>query len=236
MLYDLELVGFHADVENGPLPLRFDFKTDAVPQGDGRWQRLGNGQKVFTGHASGVITINVREADSVEREINRVALGEPQRTLIGHFRHEVGHYVWDVLIKDQPQQLKAFTDVFGDPYQPAYGDALKRHYAQGPPADWPERFISPYASMHPWEDFAETWQAYLDIFGTLELLASYGWLHQQTAIADLPARIDAYVRTGVSLNELNRNAGLLPLIPEMFSKPVREKLAQIHACLGSGSA
>src|SRR4029453_7649108 len=110
---------------------------------------------VVTGHAEGVITLNVAEADSDYRERHRDSLKEPYRTIIGHLRHELGHYYWDVLIRDS-DWLPRFRDLFGDE-QASYADALERHYADGPPADWGPRFISAYAASHPWEDWAETW-------------------------------------------------------------------------------
>lgn len=231
MLYELDLVGLHADFEDGALPLCFDFITNALPQGEGRWIDLIGGERIYTGHADGVITINVREADSIEREKSRVALGESQRTLVGHFRHEVGHYVWDLLIKDDPVRLDRFKQDFGDPYEPSYSAAMKQHYEQGAPADWRSRYISAYSSMHPWEDWAETWHAYLELRGTLEMLVSVGWLGPEVIQKSLELQIDAYVEVGVVINEINRNAGLLPLVPEWFIEPVRSKLAHIHGCI-----
>jgi hypothetical protein len=48
--------------------------------------------RVLTGHDSGLVTVNIAEADDAEREARRNAMGEPYRTLLGHFRHEVGHF------------------------------------------------------------------------------------------------------------------------------------------------
>ena len=86
-------------------------------------------------------------------------MGEPYRTLLGHFRHEVGHYYWDLLVRDGGR-LEACRAVFGDDRED-YGEALKRHYAEGAPADWQANFVSAYATTHAWEDFAETWAHYL---------------------------------------------------------------------------
>jgi hypothetical protein len=87
--------------------------------------------------------------------------------LLGHFRHEVGHYFWDRLVATDPHQLEEFRVLFGDDRQD-YGEALKRHYDEGAPANWQDTYISMYATMHPWEDFAETWAHYLHIVDTLE--------------------------------------------------------------------
>ena len=127
-------------------------------------------ESVMTGHAMGVITINIAEADDAERERRRMEMGEPYRTLLGHMRHESGHYYWDQLIHDQPP-LERFRQLFGDE-QIDYGAALKTHYAQGAPGDWQTRFVSAYASAHPWEDWAETWAHYLHMVDTLETAAA----------------------------------------------------------------
>ncbi len=81
-------------------PLAFDFKADVIPKNN-LWRSGSNSEKVYTGHDNGRITINIREADDVEREKLRVEMDEAQRTLIGHFRHEIGHYYWDMLVKGQ---------------------------------------------------------------------------------------------------------------------------------------
>src|SRR5689334_7822508 len=114
--------------------------------------------RVLTGHANGVITVNVAEADDAERERRRVQMHEPYRTLLGHFRHESGHYYWDRLVNDS-DRLDGFRALFGDE-RADYAEALRRHHAQGPPAGWPDRFVTAYASAHPWEDWAESWAHY----------------------------------------------------------------------------
>ena len=54
---------------------------------------------VITGHDDGLITLDLAEGDDGYRESLRVRLDEPYRTLLGHLRHEVGHYYWDVLVE-----------------------------------------------------------------------------------------------------------------------------------------
>ena len=126
----------------------------------------------MTGHDNGVITININEADDAERERMRNEMGEAYRTLLGHFRHEIGHYYWDRLIADGGR-LDKFRETFGDE-QRDYTEALQQHYANGPPADWQNNFVSAYASSHPWEDFAETWAHYFHMIDTLELARAFG--------------------------------------------------------------
>ncbi len=127
---------------------------------------------VHTGHADGVITLNVQEADDAWREARRSALGEPYRTLLGHLRHEAGHYYWQRLVEHSPW-LEPWREEFGDERQD-YAGALKKHYEQGAPADWNLRFVSAYASSHPWEDWAETWAHYMHMVDTLDTARSFG--------------------------------------------------------------
>lgn len=140
--------------------LAFDFLADPIGPGS---------EHVLTGHDNGLITLNVAEADSSEREKMRAEMGENYRTLLGHFRHELGHYYWDRLIRDDPARLAEFRALFGDE-SADYDVALQNHYANGAPPDWEMRHISAYAASHPWEDFAETWAHYLHITDTLEMV------------------------------------------------------------------
>jgi hypothetical protein len=203
---------------------------------------------ILTGHADGVITLNIAEADDVERERRRHDLHEPYRTLLGHFRHEVGHYYWDRLIKDTPR-IDQFRERFGDERED-YGQALERHYQQGPPADWQERFVSAYASSHPWEDWAETWAHYLHMTDTLETAAACG-LSLRPGRADEPTLkspppapgsrrfasfdrvIESWFPLTYVLNNLNRGMGLPDGYPFVLSAPAVDKLRFVHETLNS---
>jgi hypothetical protein len=205
--------------------------------------------KILTGHDDGLITINLNEADDALREKLRTAMGEPYRTLLGHFRHEVGHYFWDVLVRDAGR-LEACRAVFGDE-RADYGEALKKHYANGAPADWQENFISSYATAHPWEDFAETWAHYLHIIDTLETASAFGLrIHPQTTKnralhADIdfdPHRapsmtrlIDTWLPLTFAVNSLNRSMGHNDLYPFIVSAPVVKKLEFIHEIIRAGA-
>jgi len=197
---------------------------------------------ILTGHAEGLITINLAEADDAERERRRHSLGEPYRTLLGHFRHEVGHYYWDRLI-DGTDRLEPFRARFGDE-RADYGEALKRHYEAGAPADWQSRLITPYANAHPWEDWAESWAHYLHMVDTLETAAACG-LALQPRRADeplLPNSADIFRNKDATfdkmiaawfplthvLNNLNRGLGLPDGYPFVVSAPAIEKLRFIH--------
>lgn len=215
--------------------LAFDFLADTETPFSERG-------KVLTGHAKGLITINIKEADPAERERMRGKLDEPYRTLLGHFRHESGHYYWDRLIRQTPW-LPEYRTVFGDE-QRDYGHALEQHYQQGPPSDWQVHFISGYAAMHPWEDWAETWAHYLHIVDTLETAWQFGMGTRArvgndacTAVrhdfdpyreAKIETLIDYWLPLVFALNSLNRSMGHEHAYPFVISPAVVEKLGFVH--------
>ncbi|MEW6453145.1 MAG: putative zinc-binding peptidase [Pseudomonadota bacterium] len=220
------------DPEDG---LAFDFLSSdaASPHG-------GNAP-VLTGHAYGVITINLAEADDAERERQRSQMGEPYRTLLGHFRHEIAHYYWDRLIANTPY-IDEFRNVFGDE-RADYGAALQNHYNNGPPPDWPERFVTSYASAHPWEDFAETWAHYFHMIDTLETARAHGLsvrpkVSHGAAMtitidfdphnAEMARIIEAWLPLTFAVNSINRSMGLPDLYPFVLAPVVIMKLAFIH--------
>ena len=199
-------------------------------------------QKVMTGHDNGLITIALTEADDIERERRRLEMGEPYRTLLGHFRHEVGHYFWDILVRDSGK-LDACRAAFGDDSMD-YGEALRRHYAEGPPPDWQQRFVSAYATTHPWEDFAETWAHYLHIVDTLEMAGEFGMEVRppidrtgglSARIAFDPYRAEnfdqvvaAWLPFTFAINSVARAMGARDLYPFILSPDVIRKLGFIH--------
>jgi hypothetical protein len=194
---------------------------------------------VMTGHNNGLITLALKEADDVVREQVREAMGEPYRTLLGHFRHESGHYFWDRLVAPDPEILQSFRALFGDERE-NYVAALKKHYADGAPPDWQENFLSAYASAHPWEDFAESWAHYLHIVDTLETAAGFDLSvvtrRKTTRItfdphnaASMQQLIDAWLPITFTVNGLNRSMGQSDLYPFLLSPGTIAKLAFIHA-------
>jgi hypothetical protein len=194
---------------------------------------------VTTGHADGVVTLDLAEVDPVVRERNRTELDEPYRTVLGHLRHEIGHYYQPLLVTD----WERCRELFGDDRED-YGAAMERHYASGPPPDWPERFVSAYATMHPWEDWAETFAHYLHIRDVLQTAVAYGVtvsgplvlaadaapLYSYPAAsgtADIRALLDAWLPLTYALNAINRSLGEADLYPFVLAPPVIEKLAFI---------
>jgi hypothetical protein len=225
LFYGLDLIGLpRGTAEDGfDPPLSFDFKADAIPV-EGGWRPM-QGERVFTGHARGKITINIREADDAERERIRVDMGESYRTLMGHFRHEIGHYYWELLIRNRREPQ--FAAVFGDHNNPSYAEAVDRHYRQGPPADWVKRFPTAYASMHPWEDWAETFAAYLEMVSTLDTGAAWG-LTPMPRLDDLDGMIREHQHLGLATNEVNRSMGLPDVLVRNLVPPVVDKMRFIH--------
>ncbi len=200
------------------------------------------GPRVMTGHDNGLITLAIEEADDAERERRRTVMHEPYRTLLGHFRHEVGHYFWDLLVRDGGL-IEPWRKIFGDETVD-YGAALQAYYANGAVANWRENFISAYASSHPWEDFAETWAHYLHIVDTLEMARAFGIIVQPRLArpGELDAQVDfdpyrvrdpspliqAWVPLSNALNSLNRTMGMLDAYPFVLPPAVVDKVSAIH--------
>lgn len=236
LVYQLQKIGLalftKKDDENG---LCFDFVAQQ------------NDPSLMTGHADGVVTILLREADSVQREQIRKQLFEPYRTLIGHLRHEVGHYFWDRLVYRSPEALAEFRTIFGDE-QTNYADALKEYYKVGAPNNWQDSFISKYATSHSWEDWAETWAHYLHIMDMVETAYFFGLnVKPIEYIKDMQAKVtfDPYtifdfdkilatcVPLSFAVNSINRAMGVPDVYPFVISQPVVQKLKFIHRLLWS---
>ncbi len=178
---------------------------------------------VMIGHRAGVITINIHEADDSRRHAVREAMWERYRTLLGHFRHESGHYFWDLLTAND---IEGFRRLFGDDRQD-YEQALRYHYEAGPPPNWNHDYISAYATAHPLEDWAETWAHYMHIVDGLETA-------RENALGPPPvghsweARVAAWMEVAVRINELNRSLGTPDPYPFVLTPAVQEKLGFIH--------
>jgi hypothetical protein len=187
---------------------------------------------VRTGHATGVITINVSEADDVQREITRSLMNEAYRTPLGHCRHESGHYFYDRLVRHS-EFKPGFTRIFGDP-DSDYEQALAAYYASPPAAD-PANFISVYARSHPMEDWAECWAHYLHIYDTLETASTNGLLEDTPDPVDFEQWIGEWMTFSVTLNELNRSMGLVDAYPFSLTDRVIQKLEFISSVVNHQS-
>lgn len=205
---------------------------------------------VLTGHADGVITLDVQEADDAWREARRNALGEPYRTLLGHLRHETGHYYWQRLVQRSPW-LEPWRAVFGDERQD-YIAALKQHYDVGAPADWNQRFVSAYASSHPWEDWAETWAHYLHLVDTLDTARSFGLDAEHVELdyerfgaealsepegpgAPFLRMVNSWIELTGAINELSRSMGVPDFYPFVLSVPAVRKLHLVHRVIADAA-
>jgi hypothetical protein len=203
--------------EDEQFGLAFDIKADT------------DGERVLTGHADGLITLNLGEADAATREKMRLDMKERYRTLLGHFRHEVGHYYFRLLVENGGP-VEDFRRLFGDE-RADYSASLKAHYAktQGTPNP---AFISAYAEAHPWEDFAETFAHYLHMIDTLEtahhLGLSLGRSAKPADGSDLDALLTEWGNLAIALNMLNRSMGLADAYPFAITDAVRAKLAFVH--------
>src|SRR6185295_3152587 len=105
-----------------------------------------------------------------------------------------------------------------------------------------------YASMHAWEDWAETWAHYLHMVDTLETARSFGLaLRPRPASEDAPAQPPVAVRRldphsfddlvrgwlplTIAMNSLNRSMGLPDPYPFVLGEPALEKLRFVHTVI-----
>ncbi|XUY27365.1 zinc-binding metallopeptidase family protein [Agrobacterium sp. rho-8.1] len=216
--------------------LVFDFLVDEVAAD-------GSIIPAMTGHDEGLIAIRAAESDDATREQIKSNMNEPYRTMLGHFRHEVGHFIWNKLVRDA-NRLDACRAVFGDD-RADYGEALKRNYDQGPQLGWQQSFISSYASVHPWEDFAECFAHYLHIVDTLETAHAFGIAIEPEGHQELEADVSfdpyrarsakqlvsAWIPLSVALNSMQRSMGEADLYPFVLAPAVVDKLEFMHQLL-----
>lgn len=215
---ELPIVGRSEDEQNG---LGFDLLSS-------------ENRKVITGHANGLITLDLAEGDDVHREQLRVSMDEPYRTLIGHFRHEIGHYFQMALVGSGDRRPR-FEELFGNP-DDDYQAALDRHYNDGPPDNWRSDYVSSYATMHPAEDWAETFAHYLHIRDTLDTAAAFAMAPAGATLdSALPGEvgferiIELWLPLSWSLNQINRSMGHQDLYPFVLPARVLEKMAFVHS-------
>ena len=213
------------------------------------------GLRVTTGHENGLITLNILEADDLYRERERHSLGEPYRTLVGHFRHELGHYYWDrfFLPPEAAPLLEECRALFGDE-RADYATALAQHYANGPVPTWPDTHISSYAASHPWEDWAETWAQCLHIMDGAETARAFGWASESVPLPFTPFRpsavcaggagndgdflqmLNGWAKLAPALNELAASMGHATMNPFVFSEAAVRKILFVHKMVATAAA
>jgi hypothetical protein len=208
----------------------------------------GSVSTVLTGHDNGLITLNIAEADDAVREKIRLAMREPLRTLLGHFRHEIGHYYWDRLVRGS-KVIDRYRSLFGNE-EANYEEALKKYYSSGPPPNWQDNYISAYATAHPWEDWAESWAHFMHIQDTLEVANDFGlvgksvrldpnqvgrksWLSSEQLTFE--GIIGAWAELTIALNSMNRCMGLSDAYPFVLSPAIINKLGFIFEVISTGS-
>lgn len=222
--------------------LAFDFLYDPAAEQEGSAQ-------IYTGHDGGVVTLNLIEADDAKREQMRRKMGEPYRTLLGHFRHEVGHHYWSRLVATDQQELAAFRETFGDETVD-YGQALQDHYAGNGGKVWTDDYVSYYATAHPWEDFAETFAHYLHMVDTLATIGGFGMrmapLPGPESQSPVEVDFDPYgastqqlaaqmVPYSFALNAVNRSMGQPDLYPFHLSAAITAKIDYVNRLIAKAA-
>lgn len=224
VLANLARWGWFDASDDGPRPV-FRLLAEHTAAGD---------VNVSMGHAEGVVTINVTEADPAERVRRRIQFGEPLRTMIGHFRHELGHFFFERL-KGEPGFLDAFRAAFGDE-RADYAAALKKYYEEGAAPDWQNRHITEYSAAHPHEDWAECFAHLLHLADIIDSVIASGLStpsapgpdYDPYAEADAERLISLGAELGIALNHVNRSMGLNDIYPFVLKPPIREKLEIVH--------
>ncbi len=214
LIFGLDELQLPIKVSDGYVGLAFDLLSSS--QG-----------KILTGYQNGIITLDLAESNDAHRETLRQSMDEPYRTVLGHFRHEIGHYYCEVLALSGRRE--EFRALFGDETT-SYQGALQRHYSTGSGQYWQDRFISAYATMHPLEDFAEVFGHFLHIADTLQTVQEFGLIGDEERVDPLEAPMaEVIARTWLpltkGLNQINRSMGRSDLYPFVLAQPVIVKLA-----------
>lgn len=240
LIYSLTRLGLPVESKttDSQIGLGFRFLREAgrqiLDEDDGR---------VLTGHRDGVITVNVNEADDLKRERTRIDLNEVYRSVLGHFRHESGHYYWQRLVNNSKHLLR-FRALFGDETID-YQQSIDHYYRAGATPSWADSYVSAYASAHPWEDWAECWAHYLTIVDALETASDFGVSVSHNRLGQLFPPVDSYRAESFSgmlnqwlpltyaVNSINRSAGQNDLYPFVLSGPAIRKLEFVHDVIAS---
>jgi hypothetical protein len=214
LIFGLDELQFPIKVSDGSSGLAFDLLSSSQ-------------EKIITGHLNGIITLDLAESNDAHREALRESMDEPYRTVLGHFRHEIGHYYCELLALADDRQ-EEFRTLFGDETT-SYDEALQRHYSTGSGHDWQDNFISAYATMHPLEDFAEVFGHFLHIADTLQTAEEFGLISDEPVVRPLEAPMAqvitrAWLPLTRGLNQINRSMGRPDLYPFVLAESVIAKL------------
>ncbi|MDM7457933.1 MAG: putative zinc-binding metallopeptidase [Paracoccus sp. (in: a-proteobacteria)] len=200
---------------------------------------VGRSEQITMGHAAGEITINITEADALIRLQRQRELGEHYRSMVGHFRHELAHFLFDRLAQ-APGFIEGFRSIFGDERED-YAAALARHYKA--PRDPGDAFITGYATAHPHEDWAETVAHLLHLVDFTDSFVSTG-----LTMPGLPPGFRPYeeedtalllavgMAVAVAVNDINRALDNDDLYPFVLTPEVRRKITFAHGWLRAHDA
>ena len=206
-----QLNEFGVPWRGGPTTLRFAYRSKEA------------GDPALIGHRAGEITLDIDEADPARGEEIRATLGERYRTPLGHIRHELGHYVWLILVAADPERLAAFRELFGDE-NADYAAAVEQHYQRVDDRSWRDHHVSFYASAHPWEDFAESWAQVMHVHDVVETGAEWGVVEAPADPTDARSWLATSVTASVAANELARAMGMRDLYPFALTSGARAKV------------
>jgi hypothetical protein len=194
-------------------------------------------KEVVTGHHNGVITLQLAGDAAAHREQPWITTGEPNRTLLGRLRHEIGHYYFFRLVRTSEGYLPEFRATFGDPGTD-YRQALDPHYKCGPPPDWKKDYVSSYATVHAVVDWAETFAHYLHIRDALDTAAAFGLAPSGATLgrrtlgpSGFDTIIERWLPLAWALNMANRSLGRDDLYPFVPPTVVLAKMRLIHTII-----
>jgi hypothetical protein len=205
------------------------------------------GASAVTGHDRGIITLDLSEADERHRDELRRNLGESFRTLIGHLRHEVGHYYFAHLV-GQHDRILEFRALFGDE-RIDYSSALDEHYRRARTGDDKadlSRFVTAYAAAHPLEDWAETFAHYLHTLDGLQTADSHGLAARSredggrvksasSSPVSFSSILERWLPVAEMINAIADGLGSSRPYPFTLSPVVVTKLEFVHACVTAHS-
>ncbi|MFP5486675.1 MAG: putative zinc-binding metallopeptidase, partial [Acidimicrobiia bacterium] len=218
------------------LALPIEIVSEARPQGLVFDLVFLPGEGGITGHLDGVVTLDLAETDDLHRDRLRHRLGEPFRTVIGHLRHEIGHFYWDRLV-GQSDDLKHFRRLFGDE-RVDYAESVDRYYAHAGAAWDRTRFVTGYAAAHPLEDWAETFAHYLHILDAVDTAVAHDLVPDDSATIlvtdavgtlELVDILSAWRPINSAVNAIAETLGVPAVYPFDPADAVVDKLAFVHA-------
>ena len=171
----------------------------------------------------------------------RLELNEPYRTVLGHFRHEIGHYYWPILVTGA-DALGKCRELFGDDRED-YAQAVERHYRPGPHDDWADRHISRLRHDAPLRGLGRDHSPTISTSSTpcrwpTASVSGPASGPERRRAARSPRVIDRWLELSLAPNQVNRCLGHSDLYPFVIARTVMRKLAfvdfAVHDPIGAG--